>query len=81
MIKNIRFKYADNVLPDRERERFLTNQAGLWFEPLIEEINNQSGTIDFFLKDGFENRVSFNNINKDLEDKMYHRIKIFQVKY
>jgi hypothetical protein len=81
MIKNIRFEYADNVLPDKEREQHLANQTNLWFEPFIDELNNQSGTIDFFLKEGFENRVSFNGIDKNLEDKLYQRIKIFQVKY
>lgn len=79
MIKNITFAYADNVNPDKERERYLSRQAELWFEPLIKELNEQSGTIDFFLKEGFENRVSFNNIGKGLVDKLNERIKLFQV--
>jgi hypothetical protein len=79
MIKNISFEYADHVLPDKERERFLANQARLWFEPLIDEINKESGTIDFFLKEGFENRVSFNGFTEDLNLKMMERWKLFQI--
>lgn len=77
--KNITFEYADNVNPDRERERFLANQAKIWFEPIIDEINNQSGTIDFFLKERGENRVSFNGMSNELQIKMCERWSLFQV--
>lgn len=81
MVKNIRFEYADKGKLDKERERFLARQAELWFEPFAEQLNNQSGTIDFFLKEGYENRVSFNCIEKDLANKLYERFTMFLVKF
>lgn len=78
-LDNVVFEYDDYVLPDKERERFLTNQARLWFEPFIDKINSQSGTINFFLKKSDENRVHFNGMDKDLESKLYQRLRLFQV--
>ena len=75
----VKFEYADNVMPDKERERFLCNQARLWFEPFVNDINSQSGTISFFLKKGDENRVHFNGMDKDLEFKLHQRLRLFQV--
>lgn len=79
VLQNVLFEYDDYVLPDKERERFLTNQARLWFEPFVNDINSQAGTINFFLKRGDENRVHFNGMDKDLESKLYHRLRLFQV--
>lgn len=79
ILHNVVFEYDDYVLPDKERERHLTNQARLWFKPFINDINSQSGTINFFLKKSDENRVHFNGMNKDLESKLYQRLRLFQV--
>ncbi len=81
VLNQIVFEYADNVVPSKEREEFLLNQAKLWFEPLVNEINSQSGTIHFFLNEGDENRVHFSGINQDLEDKMNDRVNLFKNPY
>jgi hypothetical protein len=78
-LRQVTFEYAKNVRPDKERERFLKNQARLWFEPFVEEINSQTGTINFFLKEGVENRVHLNRMSKDLGVKLYERLRMFQI--
>lgn len=79
MEKNILFEYADNVLPDKERERFLIGQAKRWFEPLKQEIADQEGTINFFLKERGENRLYLNNMAEDLKDRLHERFKLFEI--
>ena len=74
----IKFEYADNVNPDKDRERVLTGQTKMWFAPMLEELEKSNGTVDFFLKENSENRVSFNNMDKDLEIRLYERLKLFQ---
>ena len=81
MIKNITFVYADKVNTDKNREHALINQANLWFSPFEKELNEQKGCIEFFLKGEYENRVLFRDMEKSLEDKLYDRIKYFQVQY
>jgi hypothetical protein len=76
--KNFRFEYANNMLPDKEREQFLKDRSGLWFEPYIGEINIQTGTIYFFLKERSENYIWFENMKTDLSDKLHERAKLFQ---
>ena len=79
ILHQLKFEYEDNVLPDKERERFLTSQASIWFDPLVDKINSQSGTVTFFLKEGVDNHVYFEGIDSYLSDKMYERLKMFQL--
>jgi hypothetical protein len=43
--KNFHFEYAHDILPNRPREESLKERLSIWFEPYIEEINLQEGTI------------------------------------
>lgn len=80
-LSNINFEYADKVLVNKDREHFLSNQANLWLEPLIEEINKEpEASVNFYLKEGDENRVHFTGMNDELESKAYERLKLFQVR-
>lgn len=78
-IKNIKFEYADHVLPDAERERFMTGQANLWLEPLIDQFNEEDAVVNFFLKERGENRVHFTGMSNELEVKVNERWKLFQI--
>ena len=76
--KNFHFEYAHSILPNRAREEFLKERLTVWFEPYIEEINLQAGTIYFFLKANSEEYVWFENMKTDLSDKLYERYKLYQ---
>lgn len=78
MVNKIEFEYDDNVLPDKERERYMSKQANLWFEPLVDQFNAEGATVNFFLKERGENRVHFTGMSDELKVKAYERMKLFQ---
>jgi hypothetical protein len=77
-IKNVKITYADNVVPDKDRERIMTRQVNVWLEPLIKEINEQNAKVEIFLNESGINHLSFFEINNELHAKALERLKIFQ---
>jgi len=69
-MKNLIFEYDDFVPTDKDRELELTNLVKQWANPYLEEIEKQSGTINFFLKAKNENRVHFDGMSEDLKEKL-----------
>jgi hypothetical protein len=73
----IKFNYADKVVRDKDREARLSHLSKVWFEPLLNEIDQAEGNINFFLNQGDETNVSFSGINIELAAKMQERLKLF----
>lgn len=77
-IKNIVFDYADNLVVDKDRERYMTVQANIWLKTLVKRFNDENAVVHFLLREKGENRVYFTGMSKDLEVEAMERLRLFQ---
>lgn len=78
LAKNIKFEYADNVLPNPNREQAMDNLINLWLGEFADKINKQSGTVEVYFQDDLNQRISFNGMDDDLQAILYQQLKKFQ---
>jgi hypothetical protein len=76
--KNIRFEYADNMVPDSNREQGMTNNINSWLGQFTKEINGQMGAIVVYFGENNEQRVHLDNMSDDLKATLYRHLQKFQ---
>ena len=77
--KNIRFEYADYVVPDPDREHCMVNNINNWLGQFAKEINGQEGKIVVYLQKENEQRVHFDGMTNDLEATLRQQMLRFRI--
>lgn len=73
------FEYANDLLPNSEREQAMIININHWLDNFKEEINNQDGTINVFFSSDTktDQHLSFNGMNDDLTFRLYQHMQTF----
>jgi hypothetical protein len=68
-IENIVFKYAEGLRKNIDNESNAAFNINRWFSPLIKEINEQKGIVEYTFGEDL-NHIQFKNMDDDLKKRV-----------
>jgi hypothetical protein len=78
MIRNIIFTYADQVDHDPAKENELINEINDWLHPFEKEFNENEAIAVMHFDKGYQQQLSFDNIQEDFKNRLYSHLGISQ---